>query len=154
MRIWHLFADSSGESHFGEIGVRLSCLAFAPPAPPLDVSPPTVARRVQFIRFPPGWSGDWHPVPGRMLFCILSGCLDVGASDGQTVRLNAGDSILVEDTAGRGHTTRNVGHGAALMVVTELAGEWAGTGSQATYPQPRPDGRSRRPAGPRPGRSR
>ena len=36
----------------------------------------------------------------------LSGYVEIGLGDGTTVRYNPGDARLVEDTTGRGHTTR------------------------------------------------
>lgn len=82
---------------------------FAPPAPALDVSDPLPASGLMVLRFPPDWLGGWHPSPYRQWGFMLSGAIEVTASDGTTCELRAGDSVLLEDTHGKGHLTRVLG---------------------------------------------
>lgn len=114
-----LYADSSGQSHFGDFGVSLTGQDFAPPAPPLEVSEIVEARH-GFLRASPGWFGDWHPTPARQFMCLLSGTLEVAVSDGETRRISAGAIVLLEDTEGRGHTTRVVSDEAAVLVFAQV----------------------------------
>lgn len=100
-----IFADGNGESHFGTMSIELSDANFAPPAPPLEVSELVKAQH-GFLRAPGGWYGDWHPTPRRQVMCLLSGSLQVGVSDGETRLLERGAILVLEDTTGRGHTTR------------------------------------------------
>ena len=51
---------------------------------------------------------------------LLSGKVDVETSDGGVVSLVPGDVILVEDTWGRGHRSRNVGEGDFHFLVVQL----------------------------------
>jgi hypothetical protein len=115
-----LFTDQSGESHFEDVSTELAPANFAPPAPPLHLSPALAAERFVFLAAPEGWFGDWHPAPRRQMFSFLSGEIEVEASDGQRQRFAPGDSLLLEDTTGKGHASRNVGPGEALMAVTQL----------------------------------
>lgn len=115
-----LFADESGDSHFVEACVELVPGNFAPPAPPLLVSTAFEAVRFVFLAAPSGWSGDWHPTPCRQIFSFLSGEIEVEASDGDTRRFVPGDSLLLEDTTGKGHASRNTGAVDVLMAVTQL----------------------------------
>ena len=115
-----LFADSEGESHFGDFRIDLVTQDFAPPAPPLNVSKVVEARH-GFCRVPPGWFGDWHPAPSRQFMCLLSGALEVAVSDGETRRISPGMILLLEDTAGRGHATRVVSDEAAVLVFAQLS---------------------------------
>jgi hypothetical protein len=115
-----LFADTAGESHFGDCVAALAPADFAPPAPPLHVSAALAAERVVFLTAPQDWYGDWHPAPCRQVFAFLSGVIEVEASDGERRRFVPGTCLLMEDTAGRGHATRNVGPGPVHMLVTQL----------------------------------
>ena len=114
-----LFTDSDGESHFGASSIALSSTDFAPPAPRLEVSDVVEARH-GFLRAAPGWFGDWHPSPARQFMCLLSGVVEVSVSDGETRRMTPGTIILLEDTSGRGHTTRVVSEEAAILVFAQL----------------------------------
>ena len=121
MRLTRLYADAAGESHFDEVVVELAPAPFAPPAPPVDLSPLLAATGCLFVGFPEGWRGDWHPVPRRQLFCFLTGTVEVQASDGEVRVFRPGDCGLAEDTTGRGHVSRNAGSGDALMAAIQLA---------------------------------
>lgn len=114
-----LYVDSEGESHFGTSSIDLSSTDFAPPAPPLEVSEVVEARH-GFLQAPPGWFGDWHPTPARQFMCLLSGEMEVSVSDGETRRITPGTIVLLEDTAGRGHSTRVVSEEAAVLVFAQL----------------------------------
>lgn len=115
-----IFSDEEGASHFDEVEISLSAVDFAPPAPLLDVSEVTEAR-YGFLRAPSGWFGDWHPAPRRQIVCVLRGSLEVGVSDGETRRFNAGAIALLEDTSGVGHSTKVVSDEPAVMIFTQLS---------------------------------
>jgi uncharacterized cupin superfamily protein len=51
---------------------------------------------------------------------LLMGALDVEASDGDVVRLHPGDVLLVEDTVGKGHRSRNSGEGYCRFFVVQI----------------------------------
>jgi hypothetical protein len=65
---------------------------------------------------------DWHPAPRRQWVIILSGELEIGLSDGTLRRFGPGDARLIEDTTGRGHTTRTLGDQPCLAMAIHLAG--------------------------------
>jgi quercetin dioxygenase-like cupin family protein len=109
MQITRTYTDDDGESHFDLVEVSLTEHDFAPPAPPLLVSAPVPAEQMVLIGIPLGWHGDWHPAPRRQYWVGLRGQLDVTVSDGETRRFGPGDVVLLEDTSGRGHVTREVG---------------------------------------------
>jgi quercetin dioxygenase-like cupin family protein len=115
------FADERGESHIEDVEVELSPREFAPPAPPLHLSPMTAATGVAFVRFPAGWEGDWHPTPRRQYFIFLAGELEAETSDGERRRYSPGSVALLEDTTGMGHRSRVVGDGDVLATVVQLA---------------------------------
>ena len=114
-----IFNDPDGTSHFGAVRVELTSREFAPPAPPLEVSEIVDARH-GLLRAPVGWFGDWHPTPVRQVMCLLRGELEVSVSDGETRQMAAGEVAVLEDTEGRGHTTRVVSDEPALLVFAQL----------------------------------
>lgn len=101
--------------------VELTATDFAPPAPPLQLSPMTAATGVAFVRFPAGWDGDWHPTPRRQYFFFLSGKIESETSDGDHRSFGPGSVVLVEDTTGRGHRARVLGDDDVLATVVQLA---------------------------------
>ena len=120
MRITVITADADGESHFGDRELELVAQSFAPPAPPLEVSAPVPAGQGVFFRMPPGWFGDWHPSPCVQYFVQATGALEVAVSDGEVRHLRPGDVVYLEDTQGRGHTTRVVGDEPVCGVFVQL----------------------------------
>lgn len=109
MKLTRLYADGDGESHVDEIEIALSPVDYAPPAPPFHVSDPAAASGYVLVRFPPDWDSGLHPTPRRQLLVVLTGEIEGEASDGTKMRLGPGDTLLMEDTTGKGHTARAVG---------------------------------------------
>jgi len=115
-----LFTDEQGESHFQDIQSDLHRVDFAPGSPPLYVSHDVSANAASFFGAPAGWESDWHPSSGRHLFAVLTGVWEVTASDGETRTFSRGDVLLVEDTTGKGHTSRVVGREESLALLITL----------------------------------
>ena len=120
MTYTRVYADETGESHYEDIEVELTPRDFAPPAPPLHLSPMTPATGVAFVRFPAGWDGDWHPTPRRQFFIFLTGALEGETSDGDHRSHGPGSVVLLEDTVGKGHRSRVLGNGDVLAAVVQL----------------------------------
>ena len=120
MKYVRLYADAAGESHFEDRELVLASADFAPPAPPLEVSPPEVASRFLFLSAPVDWAGEWHPVPQRQWMLYLAGEIEVEASNGEVRRFGPGSATLIEDTTGTGHRSRVVSETAALLAVVQL----------------------------------
>jgi hypothetical protein len=115
-----LYADAKGESHFSDEEVELKSVNFVPTAPPLDISAFTPAKHFAFFHAPPGWFGGWHPTPYRQFFFILGGEAEVRASDGDVRRFRPGSVLLLEDTTGRGHTSRITTDDPCIVAVVRL----------------------------------
>jgi hypothetical protein len=113
-----LYHDERGESHFIDETLEVVAANFAPPAPPIYVSEPTPVQRVVYLFLPKGYSGDFHPAPRRQVMTLMSGSLESSASDGETRRFTPGNTMLVEDTQGKGHSTRALED--CVMVVSQL----------------------------------
>lgn len=117
LRIW---ADEDGESHFEDLDVVFEETDFVPPAPPVLISSFEPASEYAIERVAPGWHGDWHPAPGRVLAIYLSGTGDIEASDGEVRPLEPGTILLAEDTTGKGHKSRLSGTEEMVVVILKL----------------------------------
>lgn len=115
-----LYSDEHGESHFADVEIDLTLTDYAPPAPPLELSTTTPANQFGFMNAPAGWASDWHPSSARNIFFVLRGEWEVTASDGETRRFSTGSVLLVEDTTGKGHTSRVVSQTDSLAVIVQL----------------------------------
>ncbi len=121
MKHHRVYTHPSGETHFEDLGeVPFTLADYAPPAPPLGVSAFAPAAQYGFICLPRGWYGDWHPVPSRQIHIYLSGQFDAQVSDGTVKRIGPGTAILLEDTTGKGHTTRVIGDEEVMIAVVRL----------------------------------
>jgi hypothetical protein len=112
--------DAKGGSRFDVVTVEQSMARAAPPAAPFYVSEDRPASKYRFYTFGPGWIGELHPAPTRQFLALLSGAVEMETTDGTVRRFGPGDLILLEDTSGRGHVTRNVGDGYAIFLVVPV----------------------------------
>jgi mannose-6-phosphate isomerase-like protein (cupin superfamily) len=71
----------------------------------------------------PGAFIDWHRVTTPRIWILLQGSWEFGTGDGKIHRLEAGDIVLAADTAGQGHTSRNVGAVASFVLTVRLPAE-------------------------------
>lgn len=117
MRYTRIFNGDDGASRFEDGEFRFANEVFAPPAPPLDVSPAVPVETMVIARFPSGWTDAAHPAPARQWMFVLSGRGEVTAG-GQTRQWGPGDAFLVEDTSPPGHATTV--HDEAVFAVVRL----------------------------------
>jgi len=114
MRYTRIYNGEDGKSRFEEADISFTSEVFAPPAPPLGVSPAVPARQLMFIEFPAGWTDAAHPSPARQWMFVLSGRGEVSAG-GETQQWGPGDVFFLEDTLPPGHATTI--HEAAVLAV-------------------------------------
>jgi hypothetical protein len=115
-----LYPDANGESHFSPLKIEVHQRNFAPPAPPFGVSELTPASRHGFLYLPGEWVGDLHPSPLRMWIFVLKGQMEFEATDGERHLISPGDAILLEDTSGKGHSSRVVGAEPVVLSVIHV----------------------------------
>lgn len=111
MGTFRLYTGSDGQSHVEAID-----LARVP-----DWTQGLATTRISFRADPVGHFIDWHPAPRRQFVIILSGQLEIGLGDGTKQVFGAGDARLVEDTTGKGHTTRVHGPQPCVTATVPLA---------------------------------
>jgi hypothetical protein len=125
MQYLRLYAGPDGASHFENVNVEMHPVEFIPGKALVDLSAPHRVTAVVFASLAVGWDDDAHPTPQRILIVALAGELEIVASDGEARRVRPGMVVLLEDTTGQGHTTRNVGPMPYYGVVMPLAEETA-----------------------------
>jgi hypothetical protein len=115
-----VYSDAQGDSHFDEVTVEQTLESAAPPAAPFYVSADGPASTYRFYSFEPGWIGELHPAPTRQFLALMSGAVEMETTDGTVRRFAPGDLVLLEDTSGRGHVTRNTGEAYATFLVVPV----------------------------------
>ncbi|KAA5548797.1 cupin domain-containing protein [Adhaeribacter rhizoryzae] len=101
--ITRVFADENGESHFENISKPLAAAG--------DIgflSEPEAVESIIFRKVLPTYDYDFHRAPARQYIILLDGEIEIQTSLGEKQIFKAGDILLVEDTTGKGHRTRNL----------------------------------------------
>ena len=112
-----IYTGSDGLSHAEEIPMKLTGGG---------VSDMIKATGAQFSRRAPGPASDWHVGPRRQFVITLSGRAELEVAGGKKVPVGAGHITLIEDTAGKGHITKNVGPEDRIVVTIPLEDQTAG----------------------------
>ena len=103
MKIHHLYVDQKGESHFEDMEVPYTESGRAG-----RLSARLPATGIIFREVQPDYDLDWHPAPRRQYIINLDAGVELTASDGEARRIGAGEIVLVEDTAGKGHLSKSI----------------------------------------------
>jgi hypothetical protein len=122
VRYTRLFTDPEGESRFEDQSSQLQLGFAAPPAAPLYSAKFSPAVESFWMGAVPTWKGDIpHPAPRRMAFVTVQGEYQIEASTGETRRFPAGSVLLIEDTTGVGHKTKNISGEDTIVFAVALA---------------------------------
>jgi hypothetical protein len=114
---FRVYADEHGESHFEDVRVPMHEVDFAPPAAPLNLAALGPAASVAVIGSDHDWAGaEFHPAPARQWIVLLEGRGSITASDGETREGGPGFRFLLEDTTGKGHSSRFFDEVTALVI--------------------------------------
>jgi len=102
-----VYADDDGETHFED--VRLPAERRSSPTGTVEEVAALEVEGVAF-RLVLEEASDTvpHNAPRRLLIVQLDGTVEVEVSDGERRLFGPGSALLVEDTTGKGHLTRNV----------------------------------------------
>jgi hypothetical protein len=67
-----------------------------------------LAVNTMFFGEGPEQEQDWHNPQQRLFIVVLSGIIQIEASNGELKNFNPGEILLAEDLTGKGHKTRNL----------------------------------------------
>ncbi len=113
-----LYSDAEGESLFEDIKVPL-----ADKGPIGYLSDNFKVEDICFRLNDASYDYDFHNAPARQFIILLDGEIEITTSLGEKRKFGGGDVLLVEDTAGKGHRTKNVRQQARRSVFLRLAGD-------------------------------
>ena len=102
-KVTRLYSDSSGESHFEDVEVHLTEAGMIG-----SLSEEIPAKNIIFRTVNPSYDWDFHNAPQRQYIILLDGEIEIETSLGDKRTFKAGDVLLVEDTSGKGHKTKNI----------------------------------------------
>ncbi|WP_207426085.1 hypothetical protein [Pedobacter sp. SYSU D00535] len=101
--VTRIFSNESGESCFDELRIPLT------EAGPIGyLSEKYKVENLVFRKVLPEYDYEFHNAPARQFIILLDGEIEIETSLGEKRQFGAGDILLVEDTEGKGHKTRNL----------------------------------------------
>lgn len=117
VKMTRIYTGTDGQSHAEEIELKVTSG---------NATEMFKATGIQFRRTPPGTFSDWHVGPRRQFVITLSGRGEIEVAGGRKVMLEPGKIELIEDTTGKGHTTRAVGNEDRISIAIPLADQTLG----------------------------
>jgi redox-sensitive bicupin YhaK (pirin superfamily) len=117
MKIIRFIPAPDGGSRFAEVDVPIDNAATDAFGHVIRRSALLAVQSAMFSEMPEGLDQDWHPASRRQFVVVLSGTVEVEASDGTKHRWSNGDMFLADDVGSRGHRTRTIGGPARVMFV-------------------------------------
>ena len=102
-QITRVYSDSNGDTLFEDIEIPLTEAGNVGQLS--DILP---ARGIIFREVEPSYDWNFHPAPQKQYIVLLDGEIEIETSLGEKRIFTAGEVLLVEDTAGKGHKTRNI----------------------------------------------
>jgi hypothetical protein len=103
MKVTKIYADPTGESHFEDLDILLENKGTIG-----DLSDSQVVSDLVFRENEATYDWDFHHAPARQYIVLLDGAIEIETSDGEKRTFYGGEILLVEDTWGKGHRTRNI----------------------------------------------
>jgi hypothetical protein len=100
VKVW---SDSNGDSHFEDVSVALKDAGEIGLLS--DVQP---VSGVIFRIVEPAYDYDFHTAPQKQYIVLLDGEIEIETSLGKRRKFKGGDVLLMEDTTGKGHRTKNL----------------------------------------------
>ena len=101
--ITRIYSDVNGDTHFEDISVPMESAGDIG-----SLSEAVPAKSIIFREVEPSYDYDFHNAPQRQYIMLLDGEIEIETSLGEKRRFGAGEILLVEDTTGKGHRTKNV----------------------------------------------
>ncbi|MBN3753740.1 hypothetical protein G3N95_12380 [Paraburkholderia sp. Tr-20389] len=116
MECIEIYTGSDGHSHFRRIeAFEVSPVSFN--GVDVSLSSPQACESVLLHEFDSDYFLGWHNPPSRQYVFVLAGELEIAVGNGDAAqRFAAGAVFIAGDSHGKGHTTRAILAGRALVV--------------------------------------
>ena len=102
-QITRVYSDNNGDTHFEDIEVPLKEAGNIGKLS--DVLP---AKGIIFREVEPSYDWNFHTAPQKQYIILVDGEIEIETSLGEKRIFKSGEILLVEDTTGKGHKTRNL----------------------------------------------
>jgi hypothetical protein len=117
MKLIRFIPTPDGGSQFVEVDIPIDNASTDAFGHVVRRSATLTAQSTMLTEMPGGLNQDWHPASRRQLVIVLSGTVEVEASDGTKHRWSNGEMFLADDVGSRGHRTRTIGGPARVLFV-------------------------------------
>ena len=114
--VTRVYSDAKGESRFEDVLIPLidaGEIGF--------LSDELPAKGIIFREVKPSYDYTFHNAPQKQYLILIDGVIEIETSLGEKRTFKAGDVLLLEDTSGKGHRTRNVVEAKRRSVFVTLA---------------------------------
>jgi hypothetical protein len=101
--ITKVYSDVNGDSRFEDVEVPLHLSGSVG-----KLSDPYEAQNIIFREVEPTYDWDYHTAPQRQYIILLDGEIEIETSLNEKRTFKGGDVLLMEDTTGKGHKTKNL----------------------------------------------
>lgn len=98
-----IYSDENGDSHFEKISIPMN-----ESGPIGSLSEALPVKSIFFREVEPSYDWSFHTAPQRQYIILLEGEIEIETSLGDVSRFGPGEVLLVEDTVGKGHKTKNL----------------------------------------------
>ena len=102
-QIVRVYTDSDGDSHFEDVQLPLQDRGAVG-----RLSEAFPAKSIVFREVKASYDWDFHTAPARQYIVLLDGEIEIETSLHDRRIFKPGDVLLMEDTTGKGHKTRNL----------------------------------------------
>jgi hypothetical protein len=97
-----IYSDGEGDSHFEDVTIPLIDAGNIG-----KLSDGIASKEIIFREVAPSYDYDFHTAPQKQYIVLLDGEIEIETSLGDKRTFKSGEVLLIEDTTGKGHKTRN-----------------------------------------------
>lgn len=101
--IVRVYSDDNGDSRFENISIPLKEAGDIG-----KLSDQLPAKSIIFREVEPEYDYNFHNAPQKQYLILIDGEIEIETTLGEKRQFKAGDVLLLEDTEGKGHRTRNL----------------------------------------------
>jgi hypothetical protein len=102
-QVTRIYSDANGDTHFDDIQIPLIESGNIGRLSAIEPATGIIFREVD-----PGYDWNFHVAPQRQYNILVDGEIEIETSLGEKRIFRGGEVLLLEDTSGKGHKTRNI----------------------------------------------
>jgi len=115
-KVTRIYSDVNGDSHFEDLSIPLrdgGAIGFLSEAQKVE--------SIIFRKVIEPYDYDFHNAPARQYIALMDGEISIETSLGEIRIFKQGDVLLVEDTTGKGHRSKNIKEAVRSSIFITLA---------------------------------